>query len=488
VNALKAMGIVVSAMLTTWVLSGCVNLPKSDVPSAAAAQIPATWRATTSDGRTAELTSWWNEFSDAQLRALIDKALAQNYDLKAAVERTRQAQALITVARANLYPQVDVTADAARLRSHVPPPARMITDSAVGVSGLWDIDIFGGNQLRGLAQTAQASATEEARRDFEVALTANVATAYMQLRGLQRQLEILSQNIGARADTLHLTKVRYQAGLATDLDVSRAETQLRQVEASVPDVQRQIDNDLGTLAILTGDTPESIDSTLTAAAPIPASVPALPAQAPAALLERRPDLRQAARGIDAAAANLGSAQADLLPKFTLSFAGSVDRLDFGGLPTVTDNLFNVGLGIFWPLFNAGRIHANITAQDAALRQAEYAFDQALLNALQDVESAYTDVRAQRQRSALLGLAVESAQRSAKLAQDLYNAGQADFLSVLDTHTQLLDTQRDLAQAQTDAAVSAVSLYRALGGGWRTSVATASVSPISTSAPMSAATP
>ena len=167
-----------------------------------------------------------------------------------------------------------------------------------------------------------------------------------------------------------------------------------------------------------------------------------------------------------AAANLGSAQADRLPKFTLSFAGAVDRLDFGGLPTVTDNLFNVGLGIFWPLFNAGRIHANITAQDAALRQAEYSFDQALLNALQDVESAYTDVRAQRQRSALLGLAVESAQRSAKLAQDLYNAGQTDFLSVLDTHTQLLDTQRDLAQAQTDAAVSAVSLYRALGGAWR----------------------
>ena len=197
---------------------------------------------------------------------------------------------------------------------------------------------------------------------------------------------------------------------------------------------------------------------------------------------------QAARGIDAAAANLGSAQADLLPKFTLSFAGSVDRLDFGGLPTVTDNLFNVGLGIFWPLFNAGRIHANITAQDAALRQAEYAFDQALLNALQDVESAYTDVRAQRQRSALLGLAVESAQRSAKLAQDLYNAGQTDFLSVLDTHTQLLDTQRDLAQAQTDAAVSAVSLYRALGGAWRNSVATASVSPINTSAQLSAATP
>lgn len=182
----------------------------------------------------------------------------------------------------------------------------------------------------------------------------------------------------------------------------------------------------------------------------------------------------AARGICLAAseagpartapASLGAAKAELLPKFTLSFSGSIDRLAYRGLPPVTDHLFNIGLGIFWPLFNAGRIHANIAAHDAALREAEYAFDQALLNALQDVESAYTDVRAQRERGARLTRAVDSAQRSSTLAQALYEAGEADFLSVLDAHTQLLDTQRDLVQAQTDAAVSAVSLT------WRSAAA------------------
>jgi NodT family efflux transporter outer membrane factor (OMF) lipoprotein len=446
-------------------LAGCVSLPGNDTVSAAAERLPTEWRSG-QDAQATDVTAWWNSFSDEQLRALIDKALANNYDLKAAVERSRQAQALVTAARSNLYPELDADSSVSRARTHLPPPAGRVDQSAVGVSGSWDVDVFGGNQLAALAAVAQASATDEARRDFEVALTASVASSYVQLRGLQRQLAIVNGNIAARTDTLHLTRVRYEAGLATDLDVSQAETQLRQVEAAVPDLERRIDNELGALTILTGTPPEFVDNALVASAPIPSGTPSLPDQAPAELLERRPDLREAARRIDVASANLGSAQTDLLPKFSLSFAGSVDHLAFHELPGVTDNLFNIGLGVFWPLFNGGRIHANIAAHDAALREAQYAFDQALLNALQDVESAYTDVRAHRECSMLLHLAVESAQRSSQLAEDLYHAGRADFLSVLAAHTQVLDTERELAQAQTDVAVSTVSLYRALGGGWR----------------------
>jgi NodT family efflux transporter outer membrane factor (OMF) lipoprotein len=445
-------------------LSGCVSLPKSDTASAVADQLPAQWRAGQVD-TAADLRTWWNDFSDGELRALIDKALANNYDLKAAVERTRQAQALITVARADLFPELNAISGMSRAREHLPPPAGDIERSAVGVGGSWNIDIFGGSQLAALAATAQASATDEARRDFEVALTASVATSYTQLRGLQRQLVIVTSNIATRADTMHLMRVRFEAGLATDLDVAQAETQLREVEAAVPDIQRRIDNELGALTILTGEPPEFVDPALLVSAAIPSGSPALPEQAPAALLERRPDLRAAARRVDVARAKLGAARSDLLPKFTLSFAASAEHLEFHDVPGVTDNLFNVGLGIFWPLFNAGRIHANIAAHDAALREAQYAFDQTLLNALQDVESAYTDVRAQRERSALLHLALDSAQRSNRLAEDLYRAGQADFLSVLAAHAQVLDTESELTQAQIDSAVSVVSLYRALGGGW-----------------------
>jgi NodT family efflux transporter outer membrane factor (OMF) lipoprotein len=445
--------------------SGCVSIPKDDTVSVAATQLPATWKHASAD-TASDIEAWWNGFADAQLRALIEKTLTYNYDLKAAVERTRQAQALITVTRADLYPELDVTANASRERTHLPPPVGTNEDSAVGVGGFWDIDIFGGKQLAALAAKAQAAATDEARRDFEVALTANVATSYMQLRGLQSQLDILTRNIAARADTLHLTRVRFEAGLATDLEVAQAETQLRAVEASIPDIRRQIDNEVGALTILTGEPPQHADSTLLAAAPLPSATPDVPQQAPAELLERRPDLREAARRIDAASANLGSARADLLPKFTLAFGASVDRLSIHGAPAITDNLFNVGLGIFWPLFNAGRIHANISAQDSALREAQYAFDQTLLNALQDVESAYSNVRGHRERTALLHLAFDSAQRSSQLAQYLYDAGRADFLSVLEAHTQVLDTERELAQAQTDTAIGTVSLYRALGGGWR----------------------
>ncbi len=454
------------SVLAMLALCGCVSMPKNESVAAAASGLPSAWRASNAGDDSAELARWWSNFADAQLHALIDKALVRNYDLKAAIERTRQARAQSIISRSSLYPELDVSASASRQRSHLPPPAGIASDVGVGVSGTWAVDIFGGNQLTALAAIAQAEATNEARRDFEVALIANVATAYIQLRGLQRQRAILDENVAVRADTLQLTQVRYRAGLASDLDVARAQTQLQQAQASVPGVQQQIDDHLGTLAVLSGDPPESIERKLREVSPIPPVSPALPHRAPGEVLERRPDLRQAARRIDAAAASLGAAKADLLPKFTLSFGGSIDRLAYRSMTPVTDHLFNLGLGIFWPLFNAGRIHANIAAHDAALREAEYAFDQALLNALQDVESAYTDVRAQRERSALLNLAVNSARRSSVLAQALYEAGEADFLSVLDAHTQLLDTERDLVQAQTDAAVGAVSLYRALGGGWQ----------------------
>src|SRR5262245_54268701 len=217
-----------TAVVVLATLSACVSVPKDDTVSAATARLPDTWR-TASEDVSPDIEAWWNGFADAQLRQLIDKALAYNYDLKAAVERTRQAQALITVTRAGLYPDVGATSNASRERTHLPPPVGTNEDSAVSVSGIWNIDIFGGTQLAALAAAAQAAATDEARRDFEVALTANVATSYMHLRGLQSQLDILTRNIAARADTLHLTRVRFEAGLATDLDVAQAETQLRDV-------------------------------------------------------------------------------------------------------------------------------------------------------------------------------------------------------------------------------------------------------------------
>jgi NodT family efflux transporter outer membrane factor (OMF) lipoprotein len=450
-------------------LCGCAGMPNNKVMTAAPSILPSSWRSA-GNGLTTDLTAWWEGVSDASLQALINKALERNYDLRAAIERSRQAEALVVVARSHLFPDIAANASGTRQRTDIPPPVGSVTDSQIGIGGSWVIDIFGGNQLTTLAATAQASASVEARRDFEVTLIATISTIYVQFRGLQNQLAILDDTITSRSDTVHLTEVRYRAGLATDLDVTRAETQLHVIEATVPDVQRRIEEDLGALAILTGDRPESIDQSLLARAPIPLMSSVLPARAPAELLVRRPDLRAAARRVDAAAANLGAAKTDLLPKFTLSFGQSIDRLEFRSLPPMTDNLFNIGFGVFWPLFNAGRIHANITAQDAVLRQAEYSFDQTLLNALQDVESAYVDVRAQRERSARLSLALESAHRSSSLAEELYKAGEADFLSVLDAHTQAYDTERDLNQARTDAAVSAVFLYRALGGGWRESTA------------------
>jgi NodT family efflux transporter outer membrane factor (OMF) lipoprotein len=453
-DAMRLKTLIAVALMGTT--SACVSVPATD--TVANAPVPPAWRAAGAETATnPELAAWWNTFSDDTLRTLIERALAANYDLKAAVERSRRAEALIGVARAELFPDLNAAASAQKQRTNVPPPVGDVSDSAAGLGGSWTIDVFGANHLAVLAATAQANAAEESRRDFEVALTASVGTLYVQLRGLQRELEILEDNVATRADTLSLIDARYRAGLATDLDVARAETQLRQAEAVLPDLRRQIDNDVGALSVLVGEQPEAPIPVLLAARPVPTAGPELPKQAPGELLERRPDLRAAARRIDAAAAQVGVARAERLPKFALSFAGATDRLEFRASPAVTDGLFHVGLGTVWPLFNGGRIRSNISAADADLRGAEYAFDQALLDALQDVETA---------------------RRSAELAQQLYAAGTADFFSVLDAHTQVLDSERELARVQTNAAVSSVALYRALGGGWRTTVAASTSGPAS----------
>jgi NodT family efflux transporter outer membrane factor (OMF) lipoprotein len=446
-------------------LSACATLPPNHTVSATTASLPREWRGSPVNSTAhSDVAGWWNGFADPQLRSLIEAGLAHNYHLRAAIERVREARGSRMVARSALFPNVNVEALAAKERAHFPPPVYTAREAAAGLGGSWTIDVFGDNQLAALAAVAQAQASLEARRDFEVALSAQIATVYMSLRGAQRERVILAENIGVRADTLQLTQARYQAGLATDLDVARAQTQLEQAQALLPDVQRQIDNDLGTLAILIGNPPESIDASLLAGDAPPPPPPPVPVLAPALLLERRPDIRKAVRQIDTAAAELGSARADRLPKFTLSFSRTRDRLALGRAPAVTDNLFNLGLGVFWPLFDAGRIRADIEAHGAALRESEYSFDQALLNALQDVETAYTNVRELKERTGRLAAAVDSARRASTLAQSLYEADEADFLSVLDAHRELLDSERDSVGAQTDLAVNAVILYRALGGG------------------------
>ena len=464
-------------MLAT-VLVGCATTSRQDAVSDLIPPLQPRWHnvpAQSPEGLE-EVPLWWERFADPQMQALIRRASEHNYDLKAAAERVRRAQALVTISRSAWFPQIDGIANAARQRTHTPPPVGHQTNLNAGFSGSWEVDIFGANQLATAATVAEAQATAEARRDFAVGLTAAVASAYVDLRGLERQRIVFEQNATARADTLHLTQARYRAGLATDLDVAQAEAQWLQVEALLPDVDRQINNELGELAILTGSTPEEIDQDLLQAAPIPVAPPILPLTTPASLLERRPDLRRARREVESAAANLGVARADRFPNITLVFASSVDQLKFRRVPTVTDSLYEIGAGVFWPLFDAGRIRANIIAKDAALRESADVFVQALLRALQDVESAYTDVRGQRRRSDQLQAAVAAARRSLDLANSLYSAGEADFLAVLDAQTQLLAEEQDLVVADTNASLACVSLYRALGGGWDVSEPTAAARP------------
>lgn len=448
--------------LAALALSACASLPPSPISGITA---PAQWRESAGlEAETADIAAWWTRFGDPVLIQLVQEARAANVDLRLAAARMREAKALAVIADAALWPSIDLAASAGRSKSLV-FPAGIVNRAQAGFDANWEIDLFGGNTLESAAAQASAHAAEELRRDVLVAVSAQMARAYLELRGLQRQLAILEQNVAIQRDSLHLAEVRHRAGIAAELDAVRAKTLLETTEAGRGPLRESISNRLDRIAVLSGRAPASVDARLAQARPLPPVPSAIPDLLPSDLLQRRPDLRRAVAEVQAAAAQREAATTDLLPKFFLSTGAARQGIELAGLPRLTGSVFSIGVAAAMPLFNAGRIRANIDVQDARLQQALAAYDRMLLDALSEVEGSLSAVANTRDRQARLSQAVASAKDSVTLSRELYKGGLTDFLSVLDAQRALLAAEDELARADTAAAVSLVSLYKALGGGW-----------------------
>ncbi len=336
-----------------------------------------------------------------------------------------------------------------------------------GFDASWELDVFGGQRRADEAADADTAAAMENRGDIQVSLLAEVARDYIQLRAAQLEAQIARQNLHDQQDTLELTRSRYQAGFATQLDVAREAAQVASTAATLPALEASIRQSIHALGVLLGDDPDALFAELSTSAPIPPVPPRVPVGVPADLVRRRPDIRRAERQLAAATARIGVATSDFYPKFSLTGSLGLDSSQIKPLLDWNSRYFALSPGVSWPIFDAGRIKSNVEVQKELTRQAATSYQSAVLNALREVEDALASYRMEQLRRKALADAVDASRDAVDLARQQYEKGVIDFLEVLDAQRSLLEAENVLAQSDSDISLDLVSLYKALGGGWET---------------------
>jgi len=472
----------VVALLSLW--SGCALGPRYRAPNPA---MPDEWSEIGKGEKSAasrDISRWWTTFNDPVLDTLVERANRSNLDLRVAEARIREARAARGIAAADRLPSIDASASYMRSERSESVPPFLSGSGGSGVGNIfgdrvqdlfqagfdagWEIDVFGGVRRNVEAATAEVEAAVENRRDVLVTLLAETARNYVELRGVQLRLAILKGNLEAERETLKLTRVRFAAGLASDLDVARAEALVSTTQARIPVLETSAKRAIHRIGVLLGEHPGSLVPELTKEAPIPLHPPGVPVGLPSDLLRRRPDIRRAERELAAATARIGAATADLFPRFSLtgSFGGS--SVTLGDLVAGAGRTWGFGPAVRWPIFAGGKIRANIRVQNARQEQALALYEKTVLTSMEEVENALVAYSREQDRRLLLAKSVEANRRAADLADSRYSAGLEDFISVLDTLRSLYESQDRLAQSEQAVEVDVIGLYKALGGGWENS--------------------
>ena len=409
---------------------------------------------------------WWEVFSDPVLQRLVTEAVQNNYDLRVAVARVEQADALVGVARAPLFPQLGYNGSASRQRALVFPGLPNSTyDLFLGTFNLaWEIDIWG--RIRRATEAAQAEmlSTEEFRRGVLLTLVSNVAQAYFSLLELDRELEIARETTKSFEETLQLFTRRFEGGVGSKLQTARAAGALYQTAANIPNLEAQIVAKENQLNVLLGRNPGPIPrGALLVQQTTP---PQTPAGLPGELLERRPDVRQAEETMRSANAQVGVAVANFFPQIGLTSLYGGQSTQLKDLVKGSANIWNLVGTISGPIFTGGQLIEQYYAQVAFWEQTKLQWEQTLITAFSEVsttlvaQTKLAEVCADQERT------VKAYQESVNLALLRYNQGLANYYEVLEAQQLLFPAQNDLARTQGNQLIVVVDLYRALGGGWR----------------------
>jgi multidrug efflux system outer membrane protein len=449
-----------------FLLSGCMIGPDYHRP---AVEIPQSYRFEDKEVRDTANTDWWKEFQDPTLDSLIDEALANNKNVKAAAANIEAAAGVLMQTRAPLFPQVSYNGSAERARASEMGASRLTSIVAnpqsnfqVFAGANWEIDLWG--RIRRLSEAARANllATEEARRGVILSLVASVAGSYIQLRGLDAQLEIARRTLETYGESVKLFELQFEHGQVSKMTVEQARSQYQTAAATIPQIEFQIAQTENALSILLGRNPGPIErgkSILELAAP------AVPAGLPSQLLERRPDLAQAEQNLIAANAQIGAAKALYFPTISLTGAFGFQSSELSDLFRGPARAWSYAGSFAGPIFTAGAIAGQVKQAKALQEAALETYKNAILSAFGDVDNSLVSRQKLSDQLDAQGGLVSSLKEYTRLAWMQYNGGYTTYLTVLNAESQLFPAELNAAQTRASLLSAYVNIYKAMGGGW-----------------------
>ena len=458
---------IVSGLVAAVFLGGCMLGPNYTRPVVAE---PGTFRGqAAAEAASLADAPWWDVFQDPILKYLIQQALHANYDVRIAAARVQEARALLGVARSDLYPSLDYGVGVARGNVRPGPtgaPGGQVPTSnaySASLTASWELDIWGRVRRSNEAALASLLATEDARRGVWLTLVSDLAQAYFELLALDVRLQIARDSANAYQRTFNLFLDRFEQGVASKLETSRAQGALGEAQANVPQLESEIVAKENQIGILLGQPP----------APIPRGtpmydqpvVPTVPIGLPSALLERRPDLRQAEQQLVSANARIGIAKAEFFPKLSLTALFGTASPELSALTGGGATIWAVAGMLGGPLFNAGRTSGNYRASIAQWEQAKLQYEYAVLTALREVSDALIALGKLNEAETGQDSAVTALGDAVDHALDRYRNGLGSYFEVLEAQQQLFPAQNTLAQIRRNRLLTHVRLYKALGGGW-----------------------
>jgi multidrug efflux system outer membrane protein len=456
-----------SVSFAALLLAACATTPpgqqNSDVPVAQSWNLLADADAALAMNANAQVEhDWWRHFGDPTLDALVAEAIANNKSLQIAMARVEEARANRGIARASLFPEITGGASASRGNQGVLTGGQTLSIAEASIDASWEADLFGRNQARTAAAGAILQSEEAAAQAVRVALLAEVARNYFDLRNYERQIVLTEQNLETQRMTLSLIEAQLQGGFSSDFDVQRAAAQVSTTEALIPVLRQAQDAAVNRLNILLGVPPGTRNAVLTAPQQLRPLDQQILVAAPATVLAVRPDVRAAERRFAASISAKNAATADLFP--TISLTAFFGLQGASGVTGTTP--WGIGAGLIQPILNFGRIESQIDAADARQRQAFLDYQQTVLEALENMETALSSYVRETTRNVSLSAAVAQDRRAAELARQQYTNGFTSLLDVLVAERDLLAAEANQAASDATLRKNLVAIYTAAGGGWQ----------------------
>ncbi|MDZ4099297.1 MAG: efflux transporter outer membrane subunit [Methylophilaceae bacterium] len=412
---------------------------------------------------------WWELYQDSILNDLVTKALANNTDIKLAVARVEEADAYMREVGASLFPQVDLGSSATR--SRVTELGAFSSFNGINpretyriqLAATYELDFWGKLRRSKESAKARALASRYAHDTVALSLTGLVTSNYLQLRSLESQIALSEDSLRTRNESLELTKRRLEGGVSSALDVYQAEVASTNLAAQIVELKRLRAGSVNQLAVLTGQLDLKLPVGSIDQLPVP---PLPPAGLPSSLLEARPDVRQAEELLISENADIGVAKAALFPTISLTANYGGESAELGDILKSAARIWSGGLSLNLPIFDSGRMSAQLDQATAQQKQALASYEGAIQTAFQEVNDALVTVRQNTEREALLESGKEAARKAMEISENRYKSGYSAYIDVLDSQRVYNETAIIYIQSRQARLIASVDLFKALGGGWQ----------------------